>query len=335
MAHFFESGLMVGKSAWHGMGKTLDLPVSPCDAYVESGLNWKVEKKELYYKKGKTYTSLNDLYALVRDRDGKALGTCTDTYRIFQNSEAFDLIATLVHSGKWTVNTCGSLKEGRICWVLLLQNTVDFQANDQHKQYLLMTWGHDGQTGVTFMPTTIRVVCWNTLSAALMDVNKVTFKHTEGVVNRLGGVIDLFNDAAMTFDEQQAIFREMLNVGISKEKIGDILHEIYAPQTKEGEKPDEKEVKEAEDTVANYKRFAIEAPTWQMDNAPKYNRYCMETVYGLFNAITECNEYYRYGQRSKDIGYSVLYGTCMENNRHAYRWLINNFLPHRASTLQA
>jgi hypothetical protein len=59
--------------------------------------------------------------------------------------------------------------------------------NDALKTYVVFTTSHDGSGGVSALITHIRVVCQNTLNAALKDrsTNKLTFKHTKNVGQRL------------------------------------------------------------------------------------------------------------------------------------------------------
>jgi hypothetical protein len=64
--------------------------------------------------------------------------------------------------------SAGALKGGRIVWLLArLPDRHDFVTDgDQLARYLLFYNSHDGSNAVTILPTSVRVVCWNTISLA-------------------------------------------------------------------------------------------------------------------------------------------------------------------------
>ena len=60
-------------------------------------------------------------------------------------------------------------------------------AGETHKPYLLVTTGHDGTRSLVCMFTAVRVVCNNTLSAALGDGKspRITIRHTRNAQERV------------------------------------------------------------------------------------------------------------------------------------------------------
>ena len=56
---------------------------------------------------------------------------------------------------------------------------------DPVESYLVFTNSHDGSTGVKILFTPIRVICENTLNAAIKNsTNYVSFRHTKNVNNK-------------------------------------------------------------------------------------------------------------------------------------------------------
>jgi len=89
-------------------------------------------------------------------------------YRAFQNREAFDFMDQLVGEQLAMFETAGSLKGGRRVWMLAkLPNELRIAGDDVVKPYVLLTNGHDGTAALRMIPTTVRVVCQNTLNLAL------------------------------------------------------------------------------------------------------------------------------------------------------------------------
>lgn len=212
MAHKFESGLFFGKSAWHGLGVTL--PEDSADRYsiegsiVKSGLNWGVGLEPVTVA-GK---ALPDYRAVVRD-NGDVLGVVGKQYKPLQNREQFNWFAPFLESGECQFETCGSLKGGRLVWVLAKINRDDAEVGqgDTIKKYLLLTSSHDGSkaTSVGFCP--IRVVCWNTLSAGLKDRNSTLLKvkHTAKQHKALAAIRETVNLVNETFEATAAQYRKL------------------------------------------------------------------------------------------------------------------------------
>ena len=85
---------------------------------------------------------------------------------------------------------------------------------DNVKPYALFTNSHDGSIAIDVRLTTVRVVCQNTLSLALMDKDKKTFfKHAhQGDYRRLQTELEaFFSDTLKAVDNVQVQFKEMLD----------------------------------------------------------------------------------------------------------------------------
>lgn len=78
-----------------------------------------------------------------------------------------------------------------------LPNTV-FVAGDPIENYLIFMSSHDGSTGVKILFTPIRVVCENTLTAAIKhSTNYVSFRHTISVHDNIVIAKELLEICAM------------------------------------------------------------------------------------------------------------------------------------------
>jgi phage/plasmid-like protein (TIGR03299 family) len=118
-----------------------------------------------------------------RESDGKIvqLGVVGDSYRVVQNSAAIEVLRPLVESFGYTVECAGALGRGERAFMLLRMGdqTIQPVAGDDVRGYLLMYWSHDGSTGIHVMFTPIRVVCQNTLNAAIAGGKAViSIRHT-------------------------------------------------------------------------------------------------------------------------------------------------------------
>src|SRR5690606_1423164 len=111
-------------------------------------------------------------HVIRRTRAGaEVLGTVGKRWTPLQNRDAFRWFDPLLADGDCELEAAGSLKGGRNVWILarvrsIAPVTVGRRPDDEVRPYLLLSNAHDGTRAVTCAFTPIRVVCWNTLSAA-------------------------------------------------------------------------------------------------------------------------------------------------------------------------
>lgn len=184
MAANVESLFYVGARnlPWHGLGKMLEDAPTSADAIVAAGLDWTVHQQEMYLGDGST---VPDAYANVRDKDNKVLGIVGSRYQIVQNVEAFDFTDELIGEG-CVYETAGSLRDGKQIWLLArLPETIQI-AGDDAMPYLCFTNTHDGTGSIRVASVAIRVVCSNTLSAAMRSAKRTwTARHTGNLESKL------------------------------------------------------------------------------------------------------------------------------------------------------
>jgi hypothetical protein len=95
----------------------------------------------------------------------------TDFHAGAERGAAFDWIRPMIDSGEATIEAAGLAPRRRRVWILaaVRNATVDVLPNDPVRSYVLFAHGHDGSLAVRAGFTTTRVVCQNTLSAAVND----------------------------------------------------------------------------------------------------------------------------------------------------------------------
>ncbi|MBW4533201.1 MAG: DUF932 domain-containing protein [Pleurocapsa minor HA4230-MV1] len=174
MSHEFESGFFVNQGAWHGLGTVLNSPPTTAQAIVDAGLDWQVKEQPIYTQSNFGLSPVSTHKSLVRSTDFQLLGIVSQQYQPLQNHDAFSWFDFLLHDGDVTLESAGSLKDGKRVWILakINQSPVDIIKDDPVKPYLLLSNSHDGSTAIWIQFTPIRVVCQNTLSYALRSRNK-------------------------------------------------------------------------------------------------------------------------------------------------------------------
>ncbi len=210
----------VRKPAWHRLGKVIDSAPTSEEAIKLACMDWRVEKCLLYARvPSGGDASVPDQFGLVRTDTNAVLGTCSAQYRVFQNSEAFEFMDSLVGEKLAMYETAGSLFGGRKVWMLArIPKEYKVGGQDVVNPYTLLTTTHDGTGSLRMIPTGVRVVCANTLSLALrgQDAVGVRIVHRPKLKQRveearasLGIVCKRFDEFG---EEMQTLARRQLSV---------------------------------------------------------------------------------------------------------------------------
>lgn len=231
MAHELEiangnaSIFTVGDKPWHGLGKNIQKAPTIEEGIVMAGLDWKVIKTQLFFKDRFGITTVTkDFRSLIRETDSKFLGIVGKDYEPLQNIEAFNWFDFLLENNHATLESAGSLKGGKRIWVLAkLKNEADIVSNDTVNSYVLLSNSHDGSTAVWLQFTPIRVVCWNTLSAAIsnrydVDNTALRLSHTSNLQKRLELAKDIVNLSHRRFETYVGDYKTMAGRECNTEK---------------------------------------------------------------------------------------------------------------------
>lgn len=162
------------ETPWHGEGQTLDPNATPDAWRIAAGLDWEVEKRSVLHSYTKADGTngaklIEDRKALVRTDTQTSLSVVSNRYQPVQPHELFDTFTKIADATGARLNTAGSLKGGRRIWALAEMDVdpIRISGNDTVLPYLLLNTTFDGSGATIALPTTVRVVCQNTLSFAL------------------------------------------------------------------------------------------------------------------------------------------------------------------------
>ncbi len=182
MAHdIFQDRRMffVGATPWHQLGKALPQNATWGEAVQAAGFSQTLERP--LFAAG-VPVAIPDQKALIAADDGRYLATVGADYGVIQDSTAAQsIIGALGHDAPF--QTGGLLGDrGQKRWLLgeLAGEPIRVKGNDVIRQYLLAYWGHDGRTAYTLANCATRVVCANTVAAAMGEQGgfRVSIRHT-------------------------------------------------------------------------------------------------------------------------------------------------------------
>lgn len=285
----FESGVFTeGKPAWHNLGVTLpNDTLNTQEALQYSGLGgWGLYKAPaMYGNPDDGFHEIPHKWVVTRQKDNTALGVVGDYYRIVPNEEAFSWADFLLGGEGFHYKTAGSLRGGQVVW-MLAKAPFEIKLPDSPVDlYILLTNYHDGEGSVRVDATPTRVVCMNTLRAALAGT-KASYKirHTNNASQKLGeaqAVVGLAEGAAA---RMQAIAETMVEQKISDEAFQDFLAKL-APDadSKAGQT-------RAENLRDDISAIYCGAGLGQSE--------IKGTAWGVFNAVVAYNDHFANGRKT-------------------------------------
>lgn len=177
MSHEVETMAFANEVPWHGLGNRVDPKVSVDEMLIAAGLNWKVELFPMFvHKKGKSIATSKA--ALIRDLDDKVLTVASPNWKPTQNREVLEFFRDWTDAGKATLETAGSLRGGKIVWALanIGAGFVTNNGRDGVKGYVLLAFHHEMGKANSARVTKVRVVCANTMAAAMGSAAQGLYK---------------------------------------------------------------------------------------------------------------------------------------------------------------
>jgi phage/plasmid-like protein (TIGR03299 family) len=208
-----------GKTPWHGLGQTLSADADIATWTREAGLAYTVlESPVLFRTAAATEPELfKGRKVLHRSDTGAPLAVVSDGYHVVQPAEVMGFFDNLVKLGGFQLETAGALSYGRRVWALASVGAgADIVEGDTVKPYLLLGTSYDGTMATVAKFTTVRVVCNNTITAALGDNSaSVRVLHSErfdadAVRMELGIVANNWERLTMSATEADAFVSELL-----------------------------------------------------------------------------------------------------------------------------
>lgn len=215
-----------GETPWHGIGKQLTALQTADQMIIEAGLTWTVKRVPLYLKDDvQGDVPVSDFVGIRREDTGDVLGVVTERYHPIQNSQAFEMVDALVTEGQAVIEVAGSIREGRMVWALAkLPDIYEVVKGDAVQPYFLLAWGHDGKHGIAGKLTPVRVVCNNTLTAALGDKwssgADIYVKHSAQASIRIAEAQHALGLVRMQTRETLAAYRQLAGISLTEDKAG-------------------------------------------------------------------------------------------------------------------
>lgn len=173
MAHLVQQMAYVGAEPWHGLGNRLPAK-QPIEVWQKAaGMDWTIQEAPVRFLADSigslgSIHSFEDQKVLYRSDTKEALSVVSQRYQVVQPKEVLAFYRDLTDVSGYALETAGVLKGGKKFWALAKTGqSASLKGNDQVNGYLLLATSCDGTLATTATPTTVRVVCNNTLSIAV------------------------------------------------------------------------------------------------------------------------------------------------------------------------
>lgn len=283
MAHNIEirngkaSIAYAGATPWHKLGQPIKEAFDAETALKQGGLDFTVEKVAL--RTVDNPAAIPDRFALRRTDTSDVLGLVTDFYKPLQNREAFGFFDGVFGKGKARYEVSGVLGKGEKVWLLAkLPGEFTVGREDLVGKWLLLTNGHDTNEPVRAKFTPIRVVCQNTLNAALRDTqSEIRVQHIGNVPAKLELAGKLLKQAGIYFDEIQTVFS-----GFQKFQIKGSALRNYAMRVIVGD-----ETPKFEDLSPAARKSILRIEELHETGRGSDIKSVRGTLWGAYNAVTE------------------------------------------------
>lgn len=325
--HSFFSGK---EKAWHGLGQIVEAYPTSTEAIKHAGLDYTVEKRKLF-----TYDNENcngdpdvdiiipeievpNFYATLRTDTEQVLGVVGKDYEVVQNINAFSFFDSIVGGEGIMYETAGALGKGeRIFITAKLPDYIKVGNNDLLEKYLFLTTSHDGYGSITAAFTPIRIVCNNTLNAALRNhSNSIKIRHTANAKERLEQAHHLMGISNNLSTELETIFNNWTKVRITDPEVKKLIQLALVPN-----KEVYKNIQAGKDDELStcFKNMCDTAYEYAMSNPTQHEETTKGTLFGAYNAVTGYFQNVRIYKNEEAKLKSVLFGgTAQAKSQKAF-----------------
>ena len=319
----------VREKAWHGLGKIVqDYPTSS-EAIQFAGLDYTVEKRRLF-----TYDTENqnanpdtdivipeidvpDFFATMRTDNDSVLGVVGKDYEVVQNADAFSFFDSIVGGDGIQYETAGALGKGeRIFITAKLPSYIKVGKADLIEQYLFLTTSHDGFGSITAAFTPVRIVCNNTLNAAIRNhSNSIKIRHTMGVKEKLEQAHLIMGISNILSNELEQIYNNWSKVRITDRELKKLIQLAMVPN---------KEVLQniqtgKEDELSTcFKNICDNAFAYAMTHPSQQEETTKGTLFGAYNVVTGYFQNVRKYKNEEERLKSIMFGNGLTKTQAAF-----------------
>lgn len=199
---------------------------------ADAGLNWNVELSNCLHAPCPSVEGFTTAKrATVRTDNGRVLGVVGEDYQIVQNEELVYMAETITKNSNMQVASAGELRGGQRVWLAVKAESFDVTSGDQIDPYLLLTNGHDGLHALGGTPTSVRVICENTLNMAIARGRSAGFfisiRHKGNMQSKIEGLMDTLGEFYVRSVEFANAAKELSYTALRSDEVSRYFSNVY------------------------------------------------------------------------------------------------------------
>lgn len=316
------------RKPWHGLGTQVPAQMTVEEAILAGNLDWEVQKRPIMTADTDAVLVPN-VYAIGRvGPEQSANGelkfipfenTVKGRYTIVQNSEAFEFFNSAIEDGAACIETVGALNNGsRVFAMAKLPDEFEPIPGEAMERYILLSTSHDGSANIMATFTTVRVVCWNTLNAALEgSKNIVKIRHTKSAPKRIETAHKLLEQSEQYWEKLREAYSAMVLADMGRLDVIDFIANMFPGRKKKG--PNGNVVEEVSSRTQNNRDAVLNLFAGAAIGS---NSKIAGTAYQAFQAVTQYIDHERSLRRNTDRWNASVFGSGATMRQKAFDYLI-------------
>jgi len=267
-----------------------EAPKDSAEAMSLAGLDFEVARSGLYLEGEKP---VNNRFQAIRRMDtNEVLGVVGPQYTPIQNADAFGV---LDHMEGIKFGRAGYFGGGETCFIQVdLGHESEILSGDSVVSYALVRTNHSGKKVVSFVLTPLRVICQNTLRAALNKKNNfghIKISHNSQGQEQIDEAKELIVWSKQNFGNYTEIFKQFAKKEITQAEAKLFVESVIRPNKR-------KAYIEAEFNIDPANPYSLNNPYEDKDD-PRAIQAILDlaessplrakegTLWGIYNAVTE------------------------------------------------
>ena len=243
-----------------------------------AGLNWTVSDSAIYTS---GMVEIAGKKAIIRNDNGYPLGIVGSDYVSIQNEVLFQTLKELGEfDTELVVETAGSLGNGETVWSLARMPSLSLKlGKDVIDPYILLVNGHIGNQTLKMIPTSVRVVCQNTLRMALKNSNNLnsgwSIRHSSNAMDRMLVAKNSLKEVCLEWENTKEKITQLAETKITDTSIEELISGTFGEKVFKSSRGD---------TLKENRNNRI----WEIFKSDTCNvEGTTGTIWAAFNAITE------------------------------------------------
>lgn len=219
--------IYVPETPWGSLGTQFDeIPRNSSDICKVAQLNWTVNTTKMYTD---LHTNVFGYHTVYREDNNQILGVVNNRFpKLVQNADTFDQVENLI-GNSIELETAGQLNNGVNVFGCFKVKDEFKILDDDIDQYFVVLNEHlktDGKLTILYTP--VRIVCQNTLSAALTNNNyRIRIPASKDIRINKTLAEEIFEQYRITNSKLSAKCKKLYDKKLSNDQVNKVLDELF------------------------------------------------------------------------------------------------------------